>query len=148
MDTPPNAAAPPSPSAQDVQHLRLLGVFYYIWGGLNALGGCFATLYIVMGIAVASGGIEMEPDDPPAGVIGGLFAGLGACLMIVFFAFAALYILTGYYLQNQRNRTFCMVMAAISCLSVPLGTILGVFTLVVLSRTSVIELFERNRTMT
>jgi hypothetical protein len=36
-----------------------------------------------------------------------------------------------------------MVIAIITCLSVPLGTALGVFTLIVLARPSVKQLFER-----
>ena len=36
-----------------------------------------------------------------------------------------------------------MVIAALECLSVPLGTLLGVFTLVVLSRPSVRDSFDR-----
>jgi hypothetical protein len=45
-------------------------------------------------------------------------------------------------LSERRNPTFIMVIAAIQCLNMPLGTALGVFTIVVLQRASVKRLFE------
>jgi hypothetical protein len=37
---------------------------------------------------------------------------------------------------------FCLVMASITCMFMPFGTVLGVFTLIVLMRPSVKPLFE------
>jgi len=37
-----------------------------------------------------------------------------------------------------------MIVAGITCLSVPIGTVLGVFTLLVLSRPSVKQMFAHN----
>ena len=42
--------------------------------------------------------------------------------------------LTGRWLAARRNWTFCFVVACLSCMNVPLGTILGVFTILVLQR--------------
>ena len=39
--------------------------------------------------------------------------------------------------RPRRARTFSLVMAGVNCLSVPLGTTLGVFTFIVLLRESV-----------
>ena len=38
-----------------------------------------------------------------------------------------------------------MIVAGITCLSVPIGTVLGVFTLMVLSRPSVKQMFAQNQ---
>ena len=51
-------------------------------------------------------------------------------------------ILSAIYLRQRRHRTFSMVVAGFNCLYMPLGTVLGVFTFVVLSRDSVIGLYE------
>lgn len=41
-----------------------------------------------------------------------------------------------------------MVVAGVSCLSIPLGTALGVFTFIVLSRPSIVRLFEEQSPLT
>ena len=51
---------------------------------------------------------------------------------------------TGKFLGAHRRHTFCMVMAALSCLFMPFGTILGIFTLIVLSKPEVRELFHKD----
>jgi hypothetical protein len=48
----------------------------------------------------------------------------------------------GRYLSRHVNRTFCLVVAGIECVFTPFGTVLGVFTIIVLMRDSVRELFE------
>jgi hypothetical protein len=45
-------------------------------------------------------------------------------------------------LRERKNRTFSFVVACVNCIHVPLGTVLGVFTIVVLSRESVKRLYE------
>jgi hypothetical protein len=45
------------------------------------------------------------------------------------------------FLWQRRYRMFSMLIAGLNCLQVPLGTVLGVFTLLVLSRESVQELY-------
>ena len=44
--------------------------------------------------------------------------------------------------SRRKHYTFCFVMACVECLSVPFGTMLGVFTILVLNRASVKELFN------
>ena len=39
---------------------------------------------------------------------------------------------------------FCFVIACLACMQMPLGTILGVFTIIVLARPSVKEMFDRS----
>jgi hypothetical protein len=42
---------------------------------------------------------------------------------------------------------FCLVMAGIQCIFMPFGTVLGVFTIIVLMRNSVKEAFTANKTL-
>ena len=46
-------------------------------------------------------------------------------------------ILSGLYVRKRKNRTFSFVIAGVNCLQFPLGTALGVFTFIVLSRPAV-----------
>jgi len=45
-------------------------------------------------------------------------------------------------LRQRRSWVFCIVVAALSCIGIPFGTALGVFTLLVLSRHSVKCMFD------
>ena len=79
--------------------------------------------------------VEIHPE-----VFTSAFSFLGL-FYLVFGAFIIVKIvmnlMSARYLGQRKNKVFSMVTAALNCLSVPLGTILGVFTLIVLSRQSV-----------
>ena len=38
----------------------------------------------------------------------------------------------GHFLRVQRYYTFCLVVAAIECINMPFGTVLGIFTIITL----------------
>lgn len=49
--------------------------------------------------------------------------------------------LSGFYLRKRRKRSFSIVVAAFDCLLLPFGPFLGLFSLFVLSKESVKELY-------
>jgi hypothetical protein len=51
-------------------------------------------------------------------------------------------LIAGRCLSRRKGYSFALVIACIECLFVPFGTILGVFTIVALSRESVRALFS------
>ena len=51
-------------------------------------------------------------------------------------------IVAGIRIRQKRSRIFCMVIAGIGCLEFPYGTLLGIFSFIVLGRNSVRLLFE------
>jgi hypothetical protein len=55
-------------------------------------------------------------------------------------------LIAGRCLSRRKSYSFALVMACIECLFVPFGTILGIFTIVVLSRKSVKALFSDAQT--
>ncbi len=55
-------------------------------------------------------------------------------------------LIAGRCLSRRRCYSFALVMACIECLFVPFGTILGVFTIIALSRESVKAFFETTPT--
>ncbi|NNJ85601.1 MAG: hypothetical protein HKP20_00385 [Akkermansiaceae bacterium] len=50
--------------------------------------------------------------------------------------------LSAGYMKRRKNRTFSLVVAGINCLQVPMGTVLGVFTIMVLLRDTVVKSYE------
>lgn len=65
---------------------------------------------------------------------------------IVFGAWLAssgiLNLLSGVFIGRKRYREFSLVVAFINCVHIPFGTVLGVFTIIVLLRPSVREVYE------
>jgi hypothetical protein len=50
-------------------------------------------------------------------------------------------LLSGLGMRARRNRSLSVVVAALQCFAMPVGTVLGVFTLVVLTKRSVQEIY-------
>jgi len=130
---------------QDKEHLRLLAIFHYIVAGLAAFFSLFPLLYTTIGaifIFVARHGTAKPGEELPPEFLGWIFVGLGSLLFLLGIAMAICILIAGRCLSRRKCYTFTMVMACVECLFVPFGTILGVFTIVVLSRESVKALFS------
>lgn len=127
---------------QDEEHLHLLSVFHYVLAGLCALFALFPLAYVIFGMAMMGGGLFPEkPGELPAAFAGCFVAGFGAVFLLFLTVYAVALGLAGRYLKERRRHTFCVVVAAISCAFQPIGTVLGVFTLVVLFRPAVKAMF-------
>ena len=132
---------------EDLQHLKILSVFHYVVAGIGAVFACFPILHLMTGIFMLSGGFFI-PDDPslqmpfPFWMFGLMFTLIPAAIIVIGWAFAISMAVAGYFLSKQRNYMFCLVMAGIACIFMPFGTVLGVFTLIVLLRPSVKTLFN------
>ena len=136
---------PPVLRNNDVEHLKLLAIFHYIVAAIGAMFACFPLIHVVMGVAIVvspefmSNGQNGHP--PPAG-FGYLFIVLGGLLTLMGWTAAVCTFVSGRFLAKRRRRMFSVVMAAILCMFMPFGTILGIFTIIVLSRESVQRLYE------
>jgi hypothetical protein len=51
-------------------------------------------------------------------------------------------LVSGLFIMRRKCRTFSMIVAGANCIQIPFGTVLGVFTLLVLLRDSVREAYE------
>lgn len=139
MNPPTPAPFPVPTQSQDREHLRLLSIFHYVAGGMLALFSCLALIYVVIGMVLLAA--PQRGGGPPPAIIGGLLMVVGFVFLLGGLGLAGLLCYAGHSLGNCRHRTFCLVVAAISCLWTPIGTVLGVFTIIVLLRPSVQALF-------
>ena len=131
--------------SQDKEQLQLLAIFHYVVAGLAALFSFFPLLYTTVGaifIFAARHGTAKPGEDLPPEFLGWIFAVLGLVLFLIGIAMAICILITGRSLALRKRYSFVLVIACIECLFIPFGTILGVFTIVVLSRESVRELFS------
>ncbi len=127
--------------SQDEEHLKILAIFHYVVGGMAALFSCFFLIYLVMGIVFVTGAAFGHAKDAPPAFLGWLMIAFGGMLLLAGWSFAGTLVAAGRCLALRRHHTFCLVMGGVACLFMPFGIVLGVFTIVVLSRPSVQALF-------
>ena len=130
-------------TAQDIidnEHLRLLRIGFFISAAQTAIFIPFGLLYAGMGLMFSQLPTGASPP-PPAfvswfmGLFGAAFAGFAAVA-------ATLKLLTAIRLKERRSRVMCLIAAGLSCMEMPYGTVLGIWTFMVLGRSSVRRQFE------
>jgi hypothetical protein len=132
----------------DTEHVRLLAIFHYVVAGLAVLFSLFPLLYTTIGtifVFAARHGTPKPGEELPPEFLGWIFVVLGALLFLLGIAMAICIFIAGRCLSRRKGYSFTLVMACIECLFIPFGTILGVFTIVALSRASVKALFSPAR---
>jgi 4-amino-4-deoxy-L-arabinose transferase-like glycosyltransferase len=124
--------------------LRLLSIGYFIQGGIvtsfGLLALCYLAFFEVMFTAVQNGSQANPQNQMPPGVLYALGA-IGTAVVLVMLASGICLLYSGSALRKRKRKTFVLIMAALNCLSVPYGTVLGVFTFLVLQRPEAKELF-------
>ncbi|MEM1180094.1 MAG: hypothetical protein AAGM22_17260 [Acidobacteriota bacterium] len=133
-------AAPTPPMTEEKkQYLDILAIGFYILAGLAILFGCIPIIHVVFGAAMALGMVA----DPSAGAplvgaaFGCFFIAIGGLFVASAWAYGYFMIIAGRALKSRSRYVLCTVMAGISCMFAPFGTIVGVFALVLLLDNSV-----------
>jgi hypothetical protein len=132
--------------SNDHEHLKLLSVFHYVIGGLTALLACLPLIHLILGITMLTSPTTFANrpgETPPPAFIGWLFTAMGAAAFLGGQAMAVCMLLAGRYIGRCQAYMFVFVTACIECIFMPFGTVLGVFSIVVLMRDSVKVLFGR-----
>lgn len=133
---------PPALPSKDLEHLKLLSLFHYIVGGLGVFFACFPLFHVFFGLMMMfKPEVVSGQGSPPPFIFGAFMVGLGLTLTLLGWATAICTIISGRMLAQRKRRMFSFVVAAILCVFMPLGTVLGVFTIIVLSRDSVRRLY-------
>jgi hypothetical protein len=131
---------------EDLGRLKILSIFHYIVAAMAGLFACFPIIHLLIGITILTGGFFEGGTDQgfpfPASLFGLIFTVIPATIILFGWAFAICLAVAGYYLSKRLRYSFCLIMAGISCTFSPFGTVLGVFTIVVLMSPSVKELFK------
>jgi hypothetical protein len=131
----------------DANHLKLLSIFHFVGAGLAVLGIGFLFMHYTILSTVFSNPkfFQNQNQGPPPAEIFAMLKWLYLGLGLWFFSSLVLNLISAFFIRARKNRTFSLVVAAINCLHIPLGTVLGVFTSIVLIRHSVSELYNAHR---
>ena len=127
---------------QEQEHLDLLGIFHFVVGGVTAIFSCIPFIHVGIGIAMLYG--RFDGSHPPPAFIAWVFIVLGSFFILCGWIIAAFMIMAGRRLRQRRARTFCFIVACVECVLMPFGTVLGVFTIIVLNKAPVQQLFRLN----
>ena len=130
---------------RDEEHLRLLSIFHYVLAALAGLFSLFPLIHVTIGVMMLSGRFESQNQAPDERLFGWMFIAMGSAFMAAGLAFSVCLALAGRYLSQRRHYMFCLVMAALACMFVPFGTVLGVLTIVTLQKEPVRQLFAPPR---
>jgi hypothetical protein len=131
----------------DEEHLRLLTIGHYITGGFCiAFASIFIFHFLFLTLMAANPEFFPAPSDPgatpPDGVMR-IFALVIGLFILAGWSFGGLTIYVGRCIKRRSRRTLTFVVACLNTMFIPVGTVLGVFTLVVLSRPSIKRLYGR-----
>ena len=147
MDT---SSVPPIIRSKDEEHLRLLSIFHYVVAGIGALFACMPLIHVAVGVMMLASPEFMtagqKAGPPPPAIMGMFFIVIGGFFVLVGWAAAVCTFISGRYLAKRRRRMFSFVMAALLCAFMPFGTVLGIFTIIVLSKDSVQRLYDGTQT--
>jgi hypothetical protein len=131
---------------QDEEHLRLLTTFHYVLAGVAGLFSLFPVIHLTLGLFLVFAPEKFTGSghgQPPPAFMGWLFVGLAAFMIVCGLTFACLVLAAGRCLAKRKAYTFCFVMGCVECLFMPFGTVLGIFTIMVLNRSGVRGIFGK-----
>ncbi len=129
----------------DQEHLKVLSIAYLAMACVSALYSLFGLVYALFGMLVAKIA-AIPPNSPEEGPPQelGWFCFFGLAWFLIMMTSGVLKFLVYQRLKQRRSRGFCQVVAGLGCLGIPYGTVLGVFTFIVLARPSVARLFQES----
>ena len=128
----------------DADHLNLLSIFHFVVAGLASLGVLLMVgYYEMMHFMFANPDFwKDQKQGPPPAEFFAMFIWIFAIFGTWFLISGVLNVMSGIFLRQRKHRTFSLVVAGINCVHMPVGTVLGVFTIIVLIRQSVLEMYE------
>jgi hypothetical protein len=136
---PPDQPPPGALSPQDEQNLRLLSVLFYVYGAFVAVSALIFGAVSLMGLFL----IPLTKVDhglpKEAALFGGVFLAVFGLVAVFMLVQCVVMVLAGRALGRKSGWVVCMVAACFSLMHLPLGTALGVFALITLSKPAVRE---------
>jgi hypothetical protein len=150
------------------ERLRILAIGFYIRGGVILAFSCFFLFYVAMLLAfsfIPESAWNNHPPAPPriaslplvsptptpaphsnpgapSVMVFRIMAGVMGGMMLLGWVIGGLTAYAGRCIQKRKHRVLIYVMAALNCLFIPYGTLLGVFSFIVLGSPGAIEEFK------
>ena len=124
----------------DREHLKLLSIFHYVVGGMTIAISMFFLLHIGLGLRMISDNSYCI-GHCPENQFGWMVFAMGLAAFVIGLGSGCCLIFSGVSLAKRKRYWFSVVVACVECLYMPLGTILGILTLIVLYRATVRSMY-------
>jgi hypothetical protein len=126
------------------QNLDLVSIFHYVLAALIYLKGMIAFFFMGIGSIAMAAVLSDRPHDMAIALFALFLIFFAAPMLVlcVVWTIATLVLLAGRRIAARTNLGYCQVIAALECLCVPLGTILGILTLIQLTKPQAKETFK------
>ena len=119
----------------DIKQLSFAMIAQYVWGGMliGSVAGVAFFMLVAMGVAalLVEGWSCWRDAIVPLG------------LSVLLAVFPVCVFMTAWNLGKKTRYGFCFAIACLECLLIPFGTIVGIYTIIVLSKASVKAAFGR-----
>jgi len=131
----------------DNERLKWLSLFHYISGAMTIVFSSFFIIYLIF-----IGFIAFNPDivnhenleeSENALKFMKIFFSIFAFFVVLGIIYGICEIVSGTYIKKRKNRIFSLIVAIPRIMFFPYGTLLSIFTLMMLERTSVKEQYEK-----
>ena len=130
---------------EDIRYLNLLAVFHVIVAGIVGLLSCLPLMNLFIGVpmledvpyALSQGEFFSQTTLAPL-----MFILLPVGMAVVSWMFAIAIALNGYYIRKRQWLTYCLAIGGIESIFMPFGTVLGAFTIILLTKPNVKNLFD------
>jgi hypothetical protein len=146
---PAPSTSPPEVTIQnqqrrDREHLKLLSIFHFVFGGLALVGIAFLFVhYFIMHTVFSNREMwKSQTQAMPSKAFLDAFIWFYLFMGVMLLTGLVLNLLSGFFLAQRRHRVFSLIIGGLDCLQIPFGTALGAFTIIVLSRDTVRELYS------
>ena len=116
------------------KHAQLIGILWIVYGALSLLGGAVVVI-VLMAVSYVPDMGDVGPD-----VLRIVGLSVGAFLFIL--AIPKIIGGLGLLKHNEWARILLMILSFLSLLNIPLGTALGIYSLVYLMKPEMITLFK------
>ena len=130
----------------DEEQLRLLSFFHYVSGAVTiAFSSMFILHLIFMAYFSSNPEIFKAEDAEHALNMAGamkVFVFIFAILIVFGITYGICEIMSGVFIKRRTNRLFSFIVAIPRILFIPYGSILSIFTLILLDRRSVKAMYE------
>lgn len=131
------------------QNLDLISIFHTVAAAIIYLKGAMAFVMMGVGmIAVTAVLHEKGPQLEALVPLGLIFFALPMAFLTTSWAVATAVLIAGRRIAKRTHLTYCQIVAGLACLSVPFGTILGICTLILLTRDDVKAQFQNGNNPT
>jgi hypothetical protein len=128
---------------RDAEHLRVLVICHYLLAGLTALCA-LPFLAVPLCLALIGKSLSAGPlEDLPADLVAQLVRYLMWSMFLLTWVHAGVIAYIGRCLARRTQYLACLIFSGLNATMVPLGTVLGIFTIVILARPSVKDLFVK-----